>query len=160
MDDTTRTLKTQGRPRRKLVTGAVSAIIGYRLRRAQLHIFQQFIARFAALDLRPAEYSVLVLIGDNPGSKQTEIAQALGIKRANFVALINGLERRGLTERRQVQGDRRSNALFLTAQGEQMMADANSAQAAFEAECVERLGGERARDQLMDLLNRLIGNEG
>lgn len=157
MDDITRTPKARGRPRRRLATGAISGIIGYRLRRAQLHIFQQFISRFAALDLRPAEYSVLVLIGDNPGSKQTEIAQALGIKRANFVALINGLEKRGLTERRQVQGDRRSNALFLTARGELMIAEANLVQAAFEAECVERLGGEEARDQLMELLDRLIG---
>jgi len=160
MDDTTRTPKTQGRPHRRLATGVVSEIIGYRLRRAQLHIFQQFISGFAALDLRPAEYSVLVLIGDNPGSKQTEIAQALGIKRANFVALINGLESRGLTERRQVPGDRRSNALFLTPDGDAFLARANAAQREFEAECVVRLGGPEARDQLMELLDRLIGNQG
>jgi DNA-binding MarR family transcriptional regulator len=156
MDDSTKAPKVQGR--RKLATGAVSEIIGYRLRRTQLLIFQQFLSRFAALDLRPAEYSVLALIADNPGSKQTDIAQALGIKRANFVALINGLEKRGLTERRQPPGDRRSNALFLTPQGEEFIGGAISVQAAFEAECVERLGGDKARDQLMVLLDRLVGN--
>ena len=55
---------------------AVSGIVGYRLRRAQLHIFQHFALHFAEFDLRPAEFSVLALIADNPGSKQTEIAVA------------------------------------------------------------------------------------
>ena len=82
-------------------TGAVSGIIGYRLRRAQVSVFQQFMARFAEFGLTPAEYSVLALIAANPGSKQTQVGEALGIKRANFVTLITALERRGLTERRE-----------------------------------------------------------
>jgi DNA-binding MarR family transcriptional regulator len=142
--------------RRKLETGAVTEIVGYRLRRAQLAVFQRFISRFDALDLRPAEFSVMALIDANPGSKQTDIALALGIKRANFVALASGLEQRGLIERRQPAGDRRANALYLTARGQTVMARANSEQAAFEAECVERLGGVRQRDRLLALLDRLL----
>ena len=140
---------------RSFDTGTVSGIIGYRLRRAQVAVFQQFTTRFAAFGLTPAEYSVLALIGANPGSKQTQIGDALGIKRANFVTLINGLEQRDLTERRQVDGDRRSNALFLTAAGEELIGPANAVQAQFEAEMVERLGGSKARDQLLTLLDKL-----
>lgn len=136
-------------------TGAVSGIIGYRLRRAQVAVFQQFMSRFAAFGLTPAEYSVLALIGANPGSKQTEIGDALGIKRANFVALINGLDQRGLTERLEAQGDRRSNALHLTAAGEELIARANKVQADFEAEMVGRLGGTKARNQLLQMLDKL-----
>jgi DNA-binding MarR family transcriptional regulator len=143
-------------PRQRFEAAAVNGIIGYRLRRAQLAVFQEFMVRFAEFDLRPAEYSVLALIDANPGSKQTQIAEALEIKRANFVALIKGLDERGLTERRQPAGDRRSNALFLTPKGKEFIARANAAQAAFEAECVARLGGEKARDQLMALLGKLI----
>lgn len=143
---------------KRFKTEAVNSIIGYRLRRAQLSIFQQFNARFAEMNLRPAEFSVLALIADNPGSKQTEVAEALGIKRANFVALVNGLESRGFTERRQPEGDRRSNALFLTPDGEAFIVRANAAQRNFEADCIARLGGPEARDQLMALLNRLIEN--
>ena len=153
--DQTRPVKTR---RQRFDPRSVNDIIGYRLRRTQLRIFQQFIARFAEYDLRPAEYSVLTLIAANPGSKQTEIAEALGIKRANFVALINGLEKRGLTERRQPAGDRRSNALFLTPSGEKFVAKANAAQADFEAECVAKLGGQKARDQLMALLDMLAAD--
>ena len=141
---------------RRFDTGLVSGIIGYRLRRAQVAVFQQFMASFAEFGLTPAEYSVLALIGANPGSKQTDIGDALGIKRANFVTLINGLEGRGLTERRQPTGDRRANALFLTKAGEAFIAEANAVQANFESEMVERLGGTKARDQLLILLDRLL----
>src|SRR5690606_1470242 len=61
-----------------LHTRATTEIVGYRLRRAQLSVFQRFMATFEALNLRPAEYSVLALIADNPGRKQTEIAEILG----------------------------------------------------------------------------------
>lgn len=142
--------------RKRLKIATVGNIVGYRLRRAQLAVFQRFILRFAELGLRPAEYSVLALIEANPGSKQTEIADALDIKRANFVALIKGLDERGLTERRQPVGDRRSNALFLTDKGKEFVARANAAQAEFEADCVERLGGPEARDQFMAHLAKLI----
>lgn len=138
-------------------TSALDQIIGYRLRRAQLYIFQQFANRFAEYDLRPAEYSALSLIGANPGRKQTEIGATLGIKRANFVALINGLDQRGLTVRRQQPADRRSHALYLTPAGEEFMAQVNQVQADFEAHCVRRLGGIEARGQLLALLEKLGG---
>ncbi|MEQ8447068.1 MAG: MarR family winged helix-turn-helix transcriptional regulator [Pelagibacterium sp.] len=138
-----------------LETGSTTDIVGYRLRRAQLSVFQRFLAAFEALDLRPAEYSALALIGDNPGRKQTEIAEILGIKRANFVALINGLEGRGLTERRAAREDRRANALYLTTDGARFLEKARAVQDDFEADCITRLGGPKARDTLLDLLGRL-----
>ena len=144
---------------RSFDTATVSGIVGYRLRRAQVAVFQQFMARFAEFGITPAEYSVLALIGSNAGSKQTEIGDALGIKRTNFVALINALEQRGLTERRQVAGDRRANALHLTKAGADFIARANAVQAAFEAEMVERLGGPAARNQLISLLDRLVSHD-
>ncbi len=142
---------------RPLRTEATTGIVGYRLRRAQLAVFQRFLAEFEDLDLRPAEYSVLVLIDDNPGRKQSEIAEVLGIKRANFVPLINGLEDRGLTERRLTAGDRRANALHLTTRGRAFLSKARATQDAFEADCVKRLGGPAERDRLLELLDRLIG---
>lgn len=140
---------------RPVDTRSLERVIGYRLRRAQLYVFQQFNHFFADLELRPAEYSVLTLIARNPGRKQSQIAESLGIKRANFVALINGLDQRGLTVRRQQPDDRRSYALFLTPKGEALVEQANQVQSEFEAHCVERLGGTEARDQLLLLLERL-----
>lgn len=131
--------------------------VGFQLRRAQAAIFQTFLARFSSYDLRPTEFCTLVLIADNPGRKQSEIAAALGVQRANFVALINELERRRLIERRNAPHDRRSNALYLTTKGSALVADARRTEAQVEDEYTARLGGVRARDQLLILLGRLAG---
>jgi DNA-binding MarR family transcriptional regulator len=134
---------------------AMQQVIGYRLRRAQLIVFKEFSEAFSELELRPAEFAVVALIGDNPGRKQAEIAAALGIKRANFVALINGLAERGLVERRQPENDRRSHALFLTACGLDFATRMNGIQQEFEQQLVERLGGPAERDRLIALLDRI-----
>ena len=102
---------------RPLDLSALTSIVGYPLRRAQLAVFEDFNRRFAALKLSPAQYSALVVIAANPGRKQSEIAGALGIQRPNFVAMMDELERRGLAERLRTPVDRRSRALALTAAG-------------------------------------------
>ncbi len=134
---------------------ATMGLIGYRLRRAQLSVFQRFLVVFDDLALRPAEYSVLMLIENNPGRKQTEIAAALGIKRANFVALAQALETRGLIERLTVESDRRANALHLTTAGRTFLAKARALHDQLEREFVDRLGGQSQREQLITLLERL-----
>ncbi len=138
-----------------LDTSALDGIIGYRLRRAQITVFTEFAAAFRELSLRPADYSALVLIADNPGRRQADLALALGMQRANLVALIDGLQARGLVERRPIAADKRSNALFLTEAGEELTARARAAQDRFEAELVDRLGGASARDIVLALLARI-----
>src|SRR3546814_10891263 len=75
-------------------------------------------------DLRPAQFSVLAIIRANPGLKQSRVSEALGTNRANFVALLNDLESRELARRAPAPGDRRSNALLLTAKGEAFLHEA------------------------------------
>ena len=130
----------------------LDGFVGYRLRRAQIAVFEEFIREFAALDLRPAQFSVLLVIAGSPGLNQSEVAATLGIQRANFVALINRLEKRGLVERRPV--DRRSYALHLAPAGEALLARAIAVQDALEARIEARLG-ESGKALLMDLLRRL-----
>ncbi|WP_118132617.1 MarR family winged helix-turn-helix transcriptional regulator [Oceanicella sp. SM1341] len=133
----------------------LSSAIGYHLRRAQLAVFQDFTACFAELDLRPAEFSVLTVISRNPGLKQGEVAALLDIQRANFVALMDRLERRGLAERRRSPTDRRSYGLWLTRSGAQVTQRMFDLWHAHEDRWVERLGGAGERDRLLDLLNRI-----
>jgi DNA-binding MarR family transcriptional regulator len=91
--------------------------VGYLVRRAQIWIFQDFIRTLAPVNIRPAQYSVLIVIDANPGLTQMSLSQVLGIERAGLVRLLDGLEARSLVERRRPAGDRRSHALHLTAQG-------------------------------------------
>jgi DNA-binding MarR family transcriptional regulator len=141
--------------RRGIDTSSIDGIIGYRLRRAQVAGFARFAERFAAVGIKPAEYSVLVLLADNPRAKPSEIAAALGIKRANFVSLAAGLETRGLIERQRPEADRRAQALVLTRSGGAMVRRMRKIQDAFETELVAALGGAAERDRLIKLLARL-----
>jgi DNA-binding MarR family transcriptional regulator len=136
----------------------MGAIVGYKLRRAQLAVFQDFIESFARLQLRPAEFSVLALIARTPGQKQSEIAEQLGIKRANFVALMDGLERRGLAERRKAMGDKRSHSLHLTPDGVCFVEKMVAVWSAHEQRLVEKLGGPAERDRLITLLDRILAD--
>lgn len=129
--------------------------VGYRLRRAQVGVFQKFLATFEDVQLRPVEFSILTLIRDNPGRKQTEISHALGIKRANFVPIIDGLEGRDLVERRPSVGDRRANALYLTRNGTKFLTAVWKRHDALEAEFTLRLGGPAKRAELLALLRLL-----
>lgn len=135
------------------------AIIGYKLRRAQLLVFQDFLRSFAKMKLRPAEFSVLAMIARTPGLKQSEIAEALGIKRANFVALMDGLEARGLADRRKGDKDKRSHSLHLTPEGERFVKKMVATWNEHENRMIDRLGGAQERDRLIELLERLLAGE-
>ena len=153
-------IERQGKAAQRAIGNGVdrpdmSIIIGYMLRRAQLSVFQDFLESFAKLKLRPAEFSVLNLIAQSPGQKQSEIAEQLGIKRANFVALMDGLERRGVAERRKSPEDKRSHSLHLTPEGERFVEKMFAIWRVHENRIVERLGGEADRDRLLELLNRI-----
>jgi DNA-binding MarR family transcriptional regulator len=135
--------------------GPLADMVGYTLRRAQLAVFDRVIKEFAALDLRPAQFSTLSLLKHRPGLKQSEAASALGIQRANFVALFDLLEARGLAERRPYARDRRSYALHLTPAGERLVSRAQTIEAAHERH-LEQILGPDGRMQLLVLLRQLV----
>src|SRR5438477_4688170 len=136
--------------RKTIDLGPLPELIGYVLRRAQLAVFQDFFAAFAPFDIRPAQFSVLTVIERNPGLTQSQVAEALGIKRTNFVGMLDELETRGLAERRQA-GDKRSYALYLTADGAALMRKLRPLFKALESRIV-RKPGEQGRDALIGLL--------
>lgn len=140
-----------------LDASVVARGVVHQLRRAHGQFVHRFLLHFSTMDLRPAEFTALALIVENPGRKQSEIAATMGIQRANFVSLMNELEGRCLIERRAAPTDRRSHALYITPAGASLFADARKAEADFEADCLERLGSTRARDQFLALLTLLFG---
>lgn len=119
--------------------------LGYFARRLQVWIFQDFIGRLSALDLSPAQFSVLVVISANPGLSQAELAGTLGIERARLVRVLHRLEQRGLTQRLPSSADARRHALRLTHEGRRVLARAKALSDAHEAGLIERFGVERYR---------------
>ncbi len=141
-------------PGRQVNMGKMHGYLGYLLRRAQMLAYADFISELAALELSPGQFGVLTVIDTNPGLRQSEVSSALGIQKTNFVAVLNGFERRGIAVRRPAAGDRRSYALYLTPAGKALLRRARAAQARHEARLVARLG-EHEREQLLGLLEKL-----
>ena len=116
----------------RLDLGPLPSLVGYALRRAQLAVFADFYQEFAALGLRPAQFSVLVVLRHNPGARASQVAEALGIQRANFTSMLRGLQERALVERRAAADDSRAVALHLSAAGNGLLDQAEAALARHE----------------------------
>ena len=110
----------------------------------------------AAYDVRPTQFAILLVIDCNPGLRQTQVATALGLKRANLVPLMHELEKRKLAKRALVPGDRRSYALYLTPIGQTFLARLRKTHRKHE-ESIRHLLGPAGRKQLLALLQRLSG---
>lgn len=129
-------------------------LILFALRRATSAVTSDFQAKIGTDDIRPAAFAVLVLLDRSPGLRQSQLSPVLGMRRTNLVPLLADLERRGLSERRPVPGDRRAAALYLTDLGREVLARCAAGCAEHEARLAERLG-DSGRAQLLALLHRL-----
>jgi DNA-binding MarR family transcriptional regulator len=99
--------------------GVLDQLLGYSVRRAQIVMYEDFIASLAPWQVTPPRFSALVIISRNAGLKLTELANILGIARSGAVALIDSLEALAYVERRPSPTDRRALGLFMTPKGEQ-----------------------------------------
>ncbi len=134
--------------------GLLPERLGYALRRAQVAVFQDFHRSMASLDLRPAQYSVLHVIQHNPGLRPSQVAEALGIKRTNFVPLLDELERAGLVERERDPTDGRAITLHLAGEGKALLRKADRAVQAHERRVAKHLEPGGA-EHLLRLLGQL-----
>lgn len=134
-----------------LELGQLNNHLGYFLRRLQIWVFKDFIETLRVMKVRPAQYSVLLVIEANPGRSQAAIAQSLSIERARLARLLHELERRKWISRRASGGDARSHSLYLTRDGERALERIKVLARRHEAQLASYIGQKR-RQQLMDLL--------
>ena len=86
--------------------------------------------------------------------KQSDVASALGIQRANFVVLFDGLERRGLARRNSAPNDRRSYALYPHGGRREGVGARDELEGQHEQRLDQKLG-PGGREQLLELLGKL-----
>jgi|SRR5882757_2560123 DNA-binding MarR family transcriptional regulator len=147
-------INARRRPPESADLGDLDQHVGYMLRRAQLAVFAHFTAAQSGLVARPGQFSVLAVIARNPGLSQSQLCEALGIKRANLVAVIDHFESLELVRRDSSATDRRSNRLQLTAGGERALKKAVDDLAKHEARITSLLG-VAGRAALMKQLAKL-----
>lgn len=110
--------------------------------------------------LNPSEISVLFRIkkaaaAEERGIKVSEISRHLCVTSPTITQLINGLETRGLVERRPDSDDRRVVRIRLTERGEVILKQVSAAVQAYFKGLVEYLGEENS-NQLIELLSKVL----
>jgi len=107
-------------------------LLGYQMKRT-FNVIQSDLSRtLKPFDLRMLTYTALILIVDNPGLRQSQLAEAMDIERPNLVVIVDELERRDLILRDRVESDRRAYALKATLAGRRLCEKAVAAVTAHE----------------------------
>ncbi len=113
--------KTGSAVARPISVSLLPNLIGYNVRRAQIALWRDFSRTVGRGEIRPAIFSLLILVEANPGIAQVELAEQLDIDTAAIVGLLHRLQRRQWTVRRRSAEDRRRQGIFLTPRGHDVL---------------------------------------
>jgi DNA-binding MarR family transcriptional regulator len=106
------------------------------------------------LNLGAQQFIVLKQLQVFGSCSQGELADALGIDYSNLASVTGQLYERGLIERHRDPADRRRYAVELTGEGQQLLADGDTAIASGEEDMLNSLDPAE-REQLWELLRRM-----
>ncbi len=130
-------------------------LLGYQLRLSQIAVFRDFADSAGDSRISPSLFGVLVILDANPGLKQTELAEAVRLDRSTVVSVIDKLERQQLVQRKRVEGDRRTNALALTAEGQALLKQLLPRIREHDQRISQELSGDE-RETLIRLLAKVL----
>ncbi|WP_213816711.1 MarR family winged helix-turn-helix transcriptional regulator [Glaciihabitans sp. dw_435] len=105
-------------------------------------------------ELTHAQGFVLGYLVQNPGAIQRDIAEVSRTSAASVSSLLQGLERRGLVERRSEGGDERKKLVYATPTGAELIAGFDSAMIAAQESILAPLSPAE-RDTLHMLLTKI-----
>jgi DNA-binding MarR family transcriptional regulator len=151
-----------GEPRRaeaetRPSAGALSQVIGYQLRWAHGLFVAHWLTQLRGSDtpLTPVQGGMLVLIDENPGLTQVELARAMRVESSTLVQSVNRLEKLGYIQRYRPPHDHRAYALHLTRLGKQAVATVYRFVPEHEAALLADLTPEERR-QFLAFLQRIV----
>ncbi|MBD2747268.1 MarR family transcriptional regulator [Microvirga sp. BT688] len=125
--------------------------IWFRIIRLNRRATNAVAAELKALGLSIPQFDLLSTLTEREGSSQQELAERLYVTKGNVSGLLDRMVEAGLVERRAIPGDRRSNALYLTAKGRDLANQGIAAQRSY----VMRTLGMLPRQDLVEL-ERLV----
>jgi DNA-binding MarR family transcriptional regulator len=102
--------------------GLLTDLTGFSVRLVWVLARSLLTREFGVSDITPHRYSILEVIGRNPGLQQSQLAAALALTRPATTLAVDFWEKRGCVERRKIVGDRRSFGVYPTLQGERELA--------------------------------------
>lgn len=128
------------------------------MKRAFNVVKADLVSALKPFELRMLTYTALVLIVDNPGVRQSQLADAMDIERPNLVVIIDELEERDLIVRERVPTDRRAYALKVTLAGRQLYEKSVAAVEANEAALLDGISSE-THELVMATLKQIERNQ-
>ena len=141
-------------PPEKVNDETLRAHVGYHMKRAFNTVQTDVNRVLAPFGLRMVTFSALVIIVDNPGLRQSQLADALSVERPNLVLIADDLERRGLISRNPSPKDRRAYALNPTDDGAKLYRAAVAAVGDHDAWITRHLS-DAERAALIPVLQRI-----
>lgn len=91
--------------------------VWFRLIRLHQALYSEVATRLRVIGLSVPQFDVLSTLTEREGMSQRELAERLYVTKGNVSGLIDRLVEAKLVERRSIPEDRRSHALYLTAEG-------------------------------------------
>ncbi len=132
----------------------LSARLTYLLKHALVALEGLHAEHLAPVGVSGRELAVLLLLDGHSPESQQQVAGRLGVDRTTMVALLDGLEAKGLVARHAHAGDRRRNVVGLTADGRAALVRAVRASDEAERQLLAELDDAESA-QLRTLLTRL-----
>jgi DNA-binding MarR family transcriptional regulator len=129
--------------------------LGFLITRAHARMHRTFSAALEPFGIIPAHFGLLTTLVELGPVPQAEIGRQLGISGASIVQLVDGLEARGLVERRRLETDRRTQVVHLLPEARSIR---DKAEKLALANLEERLGTLDAQqtEELVGLLRRFV----
>lgn len=139
---------------------ALAEYTGFLMNWVALRSRRHFASRLQErLDLHPRDFGALNVIDSDPGMTQHALGEAAGVDPSSMVAALDGLEARGLAERRPHPSDRRKRAVYLTSEGRDAVREARRIAAETGADILGILT-ESEQAELNRLMRKLAGLNG
>ena len=123
----------------------------------QMLVQKALMERVKESGLTIGQPKVLDYLKDHDGSSQKDIARACFIEAGSLTTILNGMEEKGLIERRTLNGNRRSYHIFMTDEGKKKQQMIDEAFAAIEENAVSDISDEEY-SQFMSVYQKLYNN--
>ena len=130
-------------------------LLGYRIAQAGIPAKAAFFKHLGEpLEIRPVEFTILTLVGFNPGVTQKQLSQALAVSAPNITILLDRLAEKGWLRRVRSETDHRAQNIHLTDEGSRLAKQAHKISLTMEQEMLRALS-EGERVMLRELLGKV-----
>ena len=135
----------------------MSNSLHYLMMANQMLVQKALMERVKESGLTIGQPKVLDYLKDHDGSSQKDIARACFIEAGSLTTILNGMEEKGLIERRTLNVNRRSYHIFMTDEGKKKQQMIDEAFAAIEEKAVSDVSDEEY-SQFMSVYQKLYNN--